>query len=684
MEKEYRVSWLKVFGIILGLIVIVFLIYFLYPKHKDTGSLANTTYINNINLMKEAGFEYFKGSNLPEKIGDSSKITLEEMIDSKLLLEFYDDNGKSCDVKESYVKVTKTLDNEYAMKVSLSCEGKSDYIVTSIGSNNIIVNNSDDNNNDIVNKDDKTSGSVVYNNYYYNNSSSNSNKQEGTTITKYNINYVYTCKDNCNNDCKGDCTSSVYYYVYFDSDGGSYVPREMIKAGEYAEYRVTSKSGYTFLGWYLNGVKYDFKTPVKETITLKAKWEKSVETKHEVKFLPNNGEASFSEWIEDGNRAAIPSSPTKKCYKFLGWYLNGVKYDFNKPVLGDIVLEAKWQDDGSCKKIEEYLVEYNTNGGTFVPSERVLEGNYATRPSKPTMDCKRFVAWHVGSLNGAVYNFDKPVYSNLTLVAEWEDDGSCNSQKYYTVSFNTNGGGTIKSETILEGNRATEPRDPSKSGYTFLGWFDKWGDEFDFRTRIYQDTTLYAHWEKDQVKYNTYCKINTERVYSTSYIARPENNKTSLNVNYTLELYKTRAKFRKIVSYGNLSTLAEYNSAYRYLQTKSGNTLNMVESASEGIDPKSGTNLRATSLKSYNMTPIVTTNRTTGNYWYFNVNLRISGLNNVINAQPFYPNKSSSWYIYFTPLYFDIEYTDLSDCVNDLASRSSSYRSYEITDTYYR
>ena len=71
MEKEYRVSWLKVFSVTLVIFIIIGIIFFIYPKNKNKTQTATATYITNINLMKEAGFEYFQGSNLPEKIGSS-------------------------------------------------------------------------------------------------------------------------------------------------------------------------------------------------------------------------------------------------------------------------------------------------------------------------------------------------------------------------------------------------------------------------------------------------------------------------------------------------------------------------------------------------------------------------------------------------------------------------------------
>ena len=89
----------------------------------------------------------------------------------------------------------------------------------------------------------------------------------------------------------------------------------------------------------------------------------------------------------------------------------------------------------------------------------------------------------------------------MTLYAKWVDDGSC--KETYTVRFDSNGGTRVSSHTVEEGVRAYEPNVPTRNGYTFLGWYLN-GREFNFSTRIYEDITLEAKWEKEEEKYYTY------------------------------------------------------------------------------------------------------------------------------------------------------------------------------------
>lgn len=67
------------------------------------------------------------------------------------------------------------------------------------------------------------------------------------------------------------------------------------------------------------------------------------------------------------------------------------------------------------------------------------------------------------------------------------------------VRFETNGGGTIDKQKIQKGTTATEPDAPTKTGYTFYGWYtdaEFSGEEFDFDTTVSESMTLYAKWEK--------------------------------------------------------------------------------------------------------------------------------------------------------------------------------------------
>ena len=60
----------------------------------------------------------------------------------------------------------------------------------------------------------------------------------------------------------------------------------------------------------------------------------------------------------------------------------------------------------------------------------------------------------------------------------------------YTVTFDTNGGSTVKTQYIEEECFATVPEATTYAGYTFTGW------DYDFSAPIMSDTNITASWER--------------------------------------------------------------------------------------------------------------------------------------------------------------------------------------------
>ena len=65
--------------------------------------------------------------------------------------------------------------------------------------------------------------------------------------------------------------------------------------------------------------------------------------------------------------------------------------------------------------------------------------------------------------------------------------------KKYTVKFDSNGGTIVKAIEVKENEKIKKPKDPTKDGYYFDGWYYK-NKLFNFNTKITKNITLKAHW----------------------------------------------------------------------------------------------------------------------------------------------------------------------------------------------
>lgn len=99
-------------------------------------------------------------------------------------------------------------------------------------------------------------------------------------------------------------------------------------------------------------------------------------------------------------------------------------------------------------------------------------------------------------------------------------------EKYYTITFDTDGGSSIDSIVVKNNGLITKPNDPVKDGYIFKGWFvdDK---EYDFSKEVNNDITLVAKWEKKK-----------DSGSSTGSTSSGNSSKINLNSNLSATVYK--------------------------------------------------------------------------------------------------------------------------------------------------
>ena len=221
----------------------------------------------------------------------------------------------------------------------------------------------------------------------------------------------------------------------------------------------------------------------------------------------------------------------------------------------------------------EYIVTFDTDGGSAIAAMKVKKGNKLNLPANPTKEGFEFIGW---TLNNEEFDNDKEITSNISLKAKWEVET-------YIVTFNTNGGSTIESIKLKKGETLKLPTNPTKDGYNFAGWVDKNETPIYNDALIDGDITLNAIWNAK--KYTcpngyTLSGTNCTKKTTTNATATEYECKTYTNDGYTT-LFKDEKKCGKFSSY----VKADYTCAVGWIQSTSDKSdCYSGELASAGID----------------------------------------------------------------------------------------------------
>ena len=228
----------------------------------------------------------------------------------------------------------------------------------------------------------------------------------------------------------GDMTGTptpTTYKITFDSDGGSNVAAIVSEAGaEIAAPTDPTKEGFTFVGWYLGEVEYEFSVMPETNITLVAKWEKVQDPNpdpilYTITFDVNGGntlvEASITALA--GSALTLPLA-SKEGFNFLGWYNGEVKFEEVTMPEANITLVAKWEEIETPNPDPVlYTLTFDVNGGNALAESTITaEAGAAITLPTPTKEGYNFAGW---LFEGAIFNETLMPEVNLTLVAKWEE-----------------------------------------------------------------------------------------------------------------------------------------------------------------------------------------------------------------------------------------------------------------------
>nr|WP_311772615.1 leucine-rich repeat domain-containing protein [Listeria innocua] len=139
-----------------------------------------------------------------------------------------------------------------------------------------------------------------------------------------------------------------------------------------------------------------------------------------------------------------------------------------------------------------YKVVFDVEGAQT--SETTAKDTFLTPPANPVKEGYTFTGWYDEKTGGIAWDFamDKMPAKDITLYAQF-------SENLYTATLDVDGKTT--SQTVAYQHQVQAPTDPTKEGYTFIGWYDEktGGTEWDFATDKMpaKDITLYAQFSKN-------------------------------------------------------------------------------------------------------------------------------------------------------------------------------------------
>lgn len=305
-----------------------------------------------------------------------------------------------------------------------------------------------------------------------------------------------------------------YTATFNGNGGGTPSPSTITKTygSELGTLPTCSRTGYTFLGWYTassGGTKISSTTKITGTVTYYAQWSINSYT---LTYDVNGGNAvsPASKSVQYGSTYGTLPTPTRAStaqysYTFAGWYTaatDGTQVTANTTMsAGNTTIYAHW-----TATTRSYTINYQTTYGSLNrTSQSVAYGSKGsctlTMPANDAQYTYTFQGWYTaanggGTKVGSELTLETPAIKGTVTYYAYVT----RSTKSYTHTFNANGGGTVSPATITKAYDTALGTLPtvSRTGYTFVGWFDtsaaSGGTQATTATKVTGTKTWYARW----------------------------------------------------------------------------------------------------------------------------------------------------------------------------------------------
>ena len=337
-------------------------------------------------------------------------------------------------------------------------------------------------------------------------------------------------------------------YLGYDANNGTNAPdgsSAEIVAGNSATFTISdsvpTRTGYNFLGWATNkdatSAEYSSggSITISSNTTLYAVWKKisTFETNEFTQPLAitgwtygetantptavakygtikytysNTADGTYTEEVPTNAGTYYVKATVEETADYSGLESNAVEFTIlPKTINSAIILTAPVKN-----KVPQTEMETNEYTATVAWSPEVTDkfGYSTVYTATITITPKANYTVKGIAENGYTVSGAQTVTNeadSATITAVYAATGSKSSggsgrTKRYTVSFNTNGGNKITSQTVAKDNSAKEPTAPIKENFEFAGWYtDKeLTTKYDFTEKVTKSFTLYAKWTEQK------------------------------------------------------------------------------------------------------------------------------------------------------------------------------------------
>ena len=277
-----------------------------------------------------------------------------------------------------------------------------------------------------------------------------------------------------------------------------------ITGGTVSSLATTSRTGYTFNGWFnqaSGGIQITTSAGHNYygNFTLYAQWTANSLT---ITYDSQNGSAiSNGSTTTGGSISVSPGTPTRAGYTFNGWSTTdtgtAVTFPHTHGQTANFTLFAVWNANS-------LTVTYDSQGGSAVTAGSSQTGaSISAAPTAPTRTGYTFTGWSTTSTGSVVtFPYAHGQTANFTLYAIW-------SANALTVTYDSQGGSAVTSGGSQTGaSISAAPTAPTRAGYTFGGWSVTDGGTavtFPYAHGQTADFTLFAKWSANAltITYNS-------------------------------------------------------------------------------------------------------------------------------------------------------------------------------------